>query len=133
MVISPFRSSRMARSSRTTRRRRSLFRPHLEGLEDRVLPATLPAVLTVMNLNDSGSGSLRQAILDANDEVLHPGPDVIHFDSSLAGGTITLTAADSTPLVDQNGIDFALGPSAFRISSAITIDGGSGGMTIARD
>ena len=43
------------------------------ALEDRTVPSTF----TVQNLADSGTGSLRQAILDAN---AHPGTDVIRFD-----------------------------------------------------
>src|SRR5262245_46241909 len=38
------------------------FRPRLEVLEDRALPSTF----TVLNLADSGAGSLRAAILAAN-------------------------------------------------------------------
>src|SRR5262249_49799551 len=44
---------------RSSRRR---FVPRLELLEGRALPSTF----TVLNLADSGEGSLRQAILDAN-------------------------------------------------------------------
>ena len=44
------------------------------------------ATFTVINTNDSGAGSLRQALADANDG------DTINFDSSLNGQTITLTA-----------------------------------------
>ncbi|HKE49079.1 MAG TPA: hypothetical protein VKB52_13525, partial [Rhodanobacteraceae bacterium] len=49
------------------------------------------AVFTVVNTNDSGAGSLRQAILDAN---MTPGFDEIHF--NIAGGgvqTIGVTSA----------------------------------------
>src|SRR6516225_769397 len=52
---------------------RKLARPGLELLEDRVLPS----VYAVINTNDSGEGSLRQAILDANAD---PGLDTIIFD-----------------------------------------------------
>src|SRR5947209_12432374 len=60
------------------------FVPRLEGLEDRSLPSTF----TVMNLHDSGAGSLRQAVLSAD---AHPGPDVIRFAPGLHG-TISLTS-----------------------------------------
>ncbi|MFY9824168.1 MAG: choice-of-anchor Q domain-containing protein [Thermoanaerobaculia bacterium] len=45
------------------------------------------ATFTVTNLNDSGAGSLRQAISDANNAA---GPDVVTFQAGLTG-TITLT------------------------------------------
>jgi hypothetical protein len=47
------------------------------------------ATFTVTNSEDSGSGSLRQAILDANS---NPGADLITFDSSLSGEIINLTS-----------------------------------------
>ena len=48
----------------------------------------LAATFTVVNLADSGPGSLRQAVLDAN---ANPGPDEIVFADGLTG-TITLTS-----------------------------------------
>jgi parallel beta-helix repeat protein len=42
------------------------FRPALEVLEDRFVPSTF----SVTNVNDSGAGSLRQAILNANNHYL---------------------------------------------------------------
>lgn len=50
---------------------------------------------TVLNTNDTGAGSLRQAIDDAN---LSSGSDIIEFDNALIGGTINL---GSTLLVDD--------------------------------
>ena len=44
----------------------------IERLEDRTVPSTF----TVANLADSGPGSLRQAVLDAN---ANPGADLIRF------------------------------------------------------
>ena len=51
------------------------------------------ATITVINTNDSGPGSLRQALAKAHNE------DAINFDSSLKGQTITLTSGE---LVEQN-------------------------------
>src|SRR5262245_23811297 len=65
------------------------FHPRLEALEDRTLPSTF----TVINTLDSGPGSLRQAVLDANDPVLHPGPDTIVFAKGVSG-TIKLTSGE---------------------------------------
>ena len=68
---------------RPTPRRRSVA-PRLEVMEDRTVLNTL----TVINTNDSGQGSLRQAILNASSG------DTINFDSALAGKTITLTSGE---------------------------------------
>jgi len=57
---------------------------------------------TVTNTNDSGAGSLRQAILDAN---ANAGADTIAF--NISGGNLTITPATSLPL----------------ITGAVTIDG----------
>jgi hypothetical protein len=48
--------------------------------------AASAATITVINTNDSGPGSLRQALVDANNG------DTINFDSSLNGQRITLTS-----------------------------------------
>src|SRR5262249_31149020 len=67
-------------------RGRNLSLIRLEPLEDRTVPATF----TVTNLDDAGTGSLRQAITHTN---AAGGPDDITFDPSLTGGTITLAGA----------------------------------------
>jgi hypothetical protein len=61
-------------------------RPRLVWLEDRAVPA----VFEVSSLLDSGAGSLRQAILDAN---AAPGADVVLFAEGFRG-TITLTSGE---------------------------------------
>jgi hypothetical protein len=60
--------------------------PRLEVLEDRSLPSTF----TVMNLHDSGAGSLRAAIVAAN---ANPGADTIDFALGLHGA-INLTSGE---------------------------------------
>lgn len=70
--------------SRFNRRQRfSTVAAAVEVVEDRRVLSTF----TVSNLNDSGEGSLRDAIAAAN---ANPGADLIHFQRRLAG-TITLT------------------------------------------
>lgn len=59
-------------------RRRKPAHDTAEILEARIAPATF----TVMNLNDSGTGSLRDAVVLSN---TFPGADTIVFDKSLAG------------------------------------------------
>ena len=61
------------------------------------------ASFTVTNLNDSGAGSLRQAILDAN---LNPGADVISFDVT---GSINLLSA-LPDIIDTLVIDGTTAP-----------------------
>src|SRR5689334_20494908 len=66
------------------------------------------ASLTVTNLDDSGPGSLRQAIAAAQ-----PG-DTITFDPSLAGGAITLTSGKL--VVDKDLVITGPGPAQLAIS-----------------
>lgn len=76
----------------------------LEALECRSLFSTF----SVTNLNDSGAGSLRQAILNAN---AASGPDVIEFQSGLSGA-ITLTGG-TLSVSDSLAIN---GPGAFELA-----------------
>jgi hypothetical protein len=87
-----------------TNTRRRAFVPRLDVLEDRTLPSTY----TVLNLNDSGPGSLRQAVLDAN---AHPGADTINFAQGLHG-TIKLTSGELS-VTDSVTIN---GPGADKLS-----------------
>ena len=86
-----------ARHARPLARRPS-HRPRLEELEGRTLPATL----TVTNVNDGGPGSLRQAIIEANAAAA----DTIAFDIPGPG---VHTIAPLSPLPE--------------ITAPVTIDG----------
>ena len=66
----------------------------VETLEDRCLLSTF----SVLNTNDSGPGSLRQAITDANSTANVGGPDQIDF--NIAGaGVHTITPASALPTI----------------------------------
>jgi photosystem II stability/assembly factor-like uncharacterized protein len=90
-----FRSLNGILSVRPSRRepRSPYARPTLERLEDRLAPATF----SVRNANDSGSGSLRQAILDSNSTA---GTNIIRFTIGTGAQTIALLSA--LPAVQNN-------------------------------
>src|SRR5262249_664395 len=85
----------------------SPFRPRLEELEDRCVPSTL-TVSNTLDTGSAGDGSLRGEIAAAS------GGDQIVCAGSLAGKTITLTAAK--------------GP--LDINTNLTIDGAGSGITV---
>src|SRR6185369_8717993 len=66
-------------------------------------------IITVTNTNDSGPGSLRQALADANDG------DAIDFDSALNGQTIMLTTGELA--INRNMTVSGLGPDLLEVSA----------------
>ena len=86
-------SRRSKSTNKAARRKRPSLRPDFELLEDRRLLAPLNFLVT--NNADSGPGSLRQAILDANN---NPGADSIEF--NIAVGAI----AESAPIPTSNSV-----------------------------
>ncbi len=87
-------------------------------MEMGVMPAqtVFAATITVINTNDSGPGSLRQAIADAGTG------DVITFDPSLAGATITLATDIFVTFDGVNEKRFTIDGSG--LSPQVTISGG---------
>src|SRR6478609_2918703 len=57
---------------------------------------------TVVNTNDSGPGSLRQAIMDANG---NPGPDIIAFNIAKSGVHTIVLATALPDVTDPVSID----------------------------
>jgi hypothetical protein len=68
--------------------------------------------INVTNTNDSGPGSLRQALADSRDD------DTIDFHPSLKGQTISLTSAEL--VVSKSIIISGLGPNHLSVSRAQT-------------
>jgi parallel beta-helix repeat protein len=66
-----------------------------ESLHEQAEPTAHAAAFTVTNTNDSGPGSLRQAILDAN---ASPGPDTITFNFPQPGLN-TISPASPLPVI----------------------------------
>ena len=108
------------------RRFARVFRPRVEVLEGRRLPSTF----TVTKTADSGPGSLRQAIEDANAD---PGPDTIAFDIA-GGGVHSIHPETALPEVtDPVVIDGATQP-GYAGMPLIELDGGEAsynGLTIS--
>ncbi|MCD4814401.1 hypothetical protein K8S19_12005 [bacterium] len=83
------------------------------------------ATYTVTNTNDSGGGSFRQAVLDAN---ANGGPDVITFTGGL--GTITVSSyipVNDTVLMNGNGTQVVSGGTT---TNLVYFAAGSDGSTI---
>src|SRR4051794_34774789 len=102
------------------RARSSLHRPVLEGLEGQ----TLLANFLVANTNDSGDGSLRQAILDANGAA---GLDTITF--NIPGtGVQTISPTSQLPdITDPVTIDGTSQP-GFSTTPVIELSGANAGI-----
>ena len=121
-------SRRSKSTNKAARRRRPSLRPDFELLEDRRLLAPLNFLVT--NTNDSGLGSLRQEILDAN---ANPGLDTIDFATGLSG-TIVLKSGElqitNDVTIDGPGANL-LTVSGNNTSRIFNIDDGNLGTALA--
>jgi len=109
--------------SKTRRIHRGLA---IEELEPRIAPATF----WVTNTGDSGAGSLRQAVIDAN---AAGGADDIQFNAGLSGQTITLTSGELaiTDDLTVTGLGAAnLAVSGNDASRILNVDDGTGGQIV---
>ena len=104
-------SQALARSGRSSRPRSRPRRPDVDVLEGRELLATF----TVTNLHNAGAGSLRQAIIEANEQ---PGPDTIDF---AVAGTIRVGRTSLPAITDTVTIDGSSAPS-FAGTPVVTVD-----------
>lgn len=100
--------------------RRPSIRPTLEALEDRLAPATF----LVANANDSGVGSLRQALLDAN---ATKGTDTILFDIG-GGGEQTISLLSALPTVIHPVIVDGTSQPGYGGAPLIVLDGTAAGL-----
>src|SRR5690349_5719531 len=128
----PARSLRKLLSHILTKLEADCFRPaargflcpplRLEALEERMAPATF----TVTNTDDSGLGSLRQAILDAN--AAASGTDTIAFNIT-GGGVHTIRPTSPLPtLTDIAVIDGTTQPGYAGVP-LIELNGSGAGST----
>jgi CSLREA domain-containing protein len=81
-----------------------------------------PPSTVVTNANDSGAGSLRQAILNSN---ANPGPDTITFDV-LPAGAHTITLASALPPVTETLTIDGTSQDGFLATPLIGLDGVTG-------
>src|SRR5262245_22323438 len=106
------------RPPRQGRGRRPPVRPRLEALEGR----WAPAALTVTTAADSGPGSLRQALLDAN---ASPGFDTIHF--AIGSGPQTIAPSAPLPALTDSAVLDGTSQPGFAGTPLITLDGSGAG------
>ncbi|RLS85177.1 MAG: hypothetical protein DWI08_08915, partial [Planctomycetota bacterium] len=96
-------------------------RLELVSLEDRVVPAAF----TVVNNSDSGVGSLRQAILDANATTAN---DIINF--SVVNSSYTITPLTALPSIATTNSAGTLTINGLGASSLTTINANGGNFRI---
>jgi hypothetical protein len=107
------------RPRRSAKRLGKAARPALEGLEDRLAPATF----TVTDPGDAGAGTLRQAILDSNGT---PGPNRIEFAVG-GGGAQTIRPTSALPAVTAPVTIDGTTQTGFTGTPLVVLDGSGAG------
>ena len=103
-------------------------RLELLGLEERIVPATF----SVLNDSDSGAGSLRQAIIDANTT---EGNDTIDFNFDTGTSPYTITLSSALPNIVDASTAVGTGTAGTVTitglgTSSLTIDANKGNFSI---
>ncbi len=110
---------KMSRRRRAVhRKQRRAFQPDFQGLERRMMPTTF----MVTNTNDSGAGSLRQAITNSN---ATPGSNIIDF--SIGSGPQTITPASVLPSITVPVVIDGTSQPGYAGVPIIELDGASAG------
>ena len=122
MLINAFKNLFTLKATKTALKKGIRRRLELLGLEERVVPANI----TVLNDSDSGTGSLRQAILDANATVAN---DTIDFNFSSGTNPYTITLAAALPNIVAASTAGTLTINGLGASSLI-IDANGGNFSI---
>src|SRR5687768_12310874 len=113
-------------------RRRAAFDVAVGGAVERLEGRTLLSTFTVVNTSNSGAGSLRQAIIDAN---TNPGADTIDFNVG-GGGQQTITPLTALPaMIGPTNLDATTQPGfagapLIELTGALA-GGGANGLTVS--
>jgi hypothetical protein len=96
----------------------------------RVFANDVPGPMPVTNINNTGPGSLRQAIIDAN---LHPGPDIITFNIN-GPAPFSIALLTALPTIDEPLVIDATSQPGYAGTPLVEINGsGSSGLGIIAD
>src|SRR4029078_8256884 len=103
----------------------NLATPSWNGVEQQTNDYVFPALLAVTNTLDSGPGSLRQAMLDANATPNVSGPDLIRFDIPGAG-THTIHLLSALPQISDPVIIDGTTQTGYAGAPLVELDGTQG-------